>query len=266
MDYNFADIKEAYKRVGIEKGMTVLLKTDLRYLGAYDHPDRNEVLYAHLGVLSDLIDFNEGTLVVSTSSSYLCNTETPFDLEKSPSERGALTEYIRQQEGAVRSFHPFMSYAAIGKHAHYICDNVARHAYGPESPKARMLEINTMYLSLGLEPRFTCTVIHHIEQIMGVPYRYTKEFCHPVVRDKDTKRENFYLYVTYRDIDIKKNRNINVFQKYYKSGYTVQEAALGRGKVYRYSLVDFCNSTVEYLKGNIYGLLDEPPDKRPYTK
>tara|TARA_B100001964_G_C13832725_1_gene422317 strand:+ start:114 stop:290 length:177 start_codon:yes stop_codon:yes gene_type:complete len=52
MDYNYKDIKKAYKELGVERSRTVLLKTDLRFLGAYDHQDRDEALSAHYNPLS----------------------------------------------------------------------------------------------------------------------------------------------------------------------------------------------------------------------
>ena len=36
MDYSIEDIKVAYREVGIIKGCTVLLKTDIRFLGFFD--------------------------------------------------------------------------------------------------------------------------------------------------------------------------------------------------------------------------------------
>lgn len=264
MKYKHSDIKEAYKKVGVEKGRVVLIKSDLRYLGNYDRPDKMAVLHAHFNSLSDLIDLAEGTLVVPTSSTFLCNTDTPFDPDKTPSERGVLSEYIRKQEGAIRSFHPFMSYTAIGKHASYICHDVSRHAFGPETPKDRMLSLDALNISVGLPPQATCSIVHHVEMAMGVPYRYTKEFLHPVVRNNCIQKELFYLYVWYRDIGIKRNRNKNIFKHFFDSGYKVQETELGRGKIYSYSSGQFYKSTVDFLKHNIYGWLDEPPFKRPY--
>ena len=82
MSYNYDDIKKAYQKAGIAKGRVVLLKTDLRYLGAFDHEDQSESLAAHFNILSDLIDFSEGTLVVNTSNTSLCNTTIPFDIKK----------------------------------------------------------------------------------------------------------------------------------------------------------------------------------------
>ena len=34
-NYNYNDIKEAYEKIGVTKGMTISLKTDLRFLGPY---------------------------------------------------------------------------------------------------------------------------------------------------------------------------------------------------------------------------------------
>jgi aminoglycoside 3-N-acetyltransferase len=266
MDYSHQDIKRAYKEVGIEKGRIVLLKTDLRFLGAYENTDRNEILKAHFNALSQLIDLNVGTLVVPTSTLSLCNTDKPFDPGNTPSESGVLTEYIRRQEGAIRSFHPFISYAAIGKYAKAICEDISRHAFGPETPKARMLDLDTMYVSVGQHPRCTCSVVHHIEMIMGVPYRYIKEFKHPVVRDGKVVREPFYMYVYYRECDIKRNRNVKIFDRFFKEGYTVEEASLGRGKLYAYKMADFYKSTIKALKDDIYIWLDELPKVQPYQK
>ena len=266
MTYDFQDIKEAYIKVGVEKGRTVMLRTDVRLLGPYNSDDQRDLLPAHFNALSELLDFGEGTLVVSASSTYLCNTDTPFDPEKTRSERGVLTEYIRKQPGAVRSFHPFMSYVSIGKHADYICNDVSRHAFGPETPKDRMLNLDTLYLGLGLEPRKTCTVVHHAEMMMGVPYRYTKEFCHPVVRNDGIRKELFYLYVWYKEMELRRNRNVNIFKHFIDSGYTFREAKLGKGKIYSYSMSEFYKSSVNFLKDDIYGWLDEPPEKRPYIE
>lgn len=266
MAYNYDDLREAYRNVGVTKGKTVLLKTDLRYLGSFDHANQKHALPAHFKILSDLIDLSKGTLVVSTATTSLCNTSTPFDINNTPSEMGALTEYIRRQKGSVRSFHPFVSFAAIGKHAEYICKDITRYSFGPETPKDRMINLDTMYLSVGLEPRWTCSVVHHVEMLMGVPYRYTKEFNHPIVYEDGIKEELFYMYVWYRGIELKRNRNVNLFKHFCKLGNHVNEARLGGGKIYSYSMVDLYKSTIDFLKKDIYGWLDEPPKEKPYRE
>jgi len=266
IDYTCGDIKTAYERIGVKRGATVLLKTDMLYLGYFESRRKEDILNAHFKVLAELVDLDVGTIVVSTSSTFLCNTDIPFDLKKTPSERGILTEYIRNMNGAIRSFHPFMSYAAIGRNAEMICGNVSRNAYGPGTPKERMLELDTLYVSMGLTPNLTCSIVHYIEFVMGVPYRYVKEFIHPVVRDRKIVYEPFYLYVWYLECDLKRDRNVKIFDRFRNGGNKAEEAVLGRGKIYAYSMKDFYESTIKAFQDDIYVWLKEPPNIRPYQK
>lgn len=265
MSYTFDDIKQAYARVGVSRGRVVLVKTDLRPLGAFEQPGRTAILSAHLNAIAELVDLGLGTVVVSTDSMSLCNTDTPFDVAQTKSELGVFTEFVRRQEGAVRSRHPFKSHAALGAHAERICGNVARHGTGLETPKARMLELDPLYLSLGLEPRWTCSYVHQMEHLMGVPYRYTKEFMHPMVQNDGTVAvEPFYLFVMYRELDVVRNRNVKIFRNYFDMGFRVEQAPLGDGFVWGYSCRDFCTATADYLRQDIYGWMDAPPEQRPY--
>ena len=245
----------------------MLVKTDLRLLGIYESFHKYEILSAHFNALSYLIDLGVGTLIVSTASDSLCNTKIHFDPVNTPSERGILMEFIRKQKGTVRSYHPFMSYTAIGAKAVFICTNNSRHSFGLETPKDRMLKLDAMYLSVGLEPRMTCTYVHHVEMLTGVPYRYTKEFEHPVIQTgEQVKKEFFYMFILYKNIDIERNINKNLFRYYHKAGYPMKETSLGTGKVYGYKCVDFVQSTTHYLRENIYGWLSRPPTQRPFTQ
>lgn len=265
-DYSFRDIKAAYEEVGVGNSRVVMPRTDLRWLGRFQRSSKSDILSAHFKALSELMDFRKNTLVVSTATMSLCNTDAPFDIEKTPSEMGVLTEYVRRKQGALRSFHPFASYTAIGKEAEKICDNVARHAYGPETPKARMIDMNALCVSVGVHPKFTCTTVHHVEFEMGVPYRYVKEFIHPVIRGNVIREEPFYLYVWYKDCELKRDMNKCIFDKFSQDGYKIQEAQLGRGKIYSYSMAEFFQSAVKAFKDDIYIWLSEPPKIRPYRQ
>lgn len=267
MTYSYESIKDAYAEAGVAVGKTVLVKTDFRWLGPFAEPSRKAVLEAHFRALAELIDLDKGTLVVATASSRLCNTTTPFDPANTSSERGVFSEFIRTQKQAVRSHHAFMSHAAIGAKAEYVCKDVSRHAYGLETPKARMLDLDAMYLSVGYEPGMTCSYVHHMEMLMGVPYRYTKEFVHPVVQpDGSISPELFYIYVYYMGLNLKRNRNKKIFKHFEELGFPMKKVPLGQGAVWGYSCRDFCKATASYLKQDIYGWLDEPPEKRPYRE
>ena len=264
MSYNFEQLLYAFKKIGVKKGDNILVKGDLRYLGKFT--DNQKIAQSHFEALSKIIDLKKGTIIVSTASESLCNTNIPFDINNTKSERGAFSEFIRKQKKSIRSMHPFNSHCSIGKFSKYICLNNSKNSFGAESPKDRMLKINTKYLSVGLPPRLTCSFIHHAEMLMGVPYRYTKEFYHPIKRDKKIRKELFYMFVCYKNIDIKRNLNIKLFNYLKRKKLKINSSKLGEGKIYLYDCNDFVNKSKLYLKDNIYGWLDKSPNKRPYAK
>ena len=266
MKYNYKDIKESYKKIGICEGMTISLKTDLRFLGPFSSNSQKDMLESHFNALADLIDLSKGTIVVSTASTSLCNTNNIFDVNNTPSEFGALTEFIRNQIGAIRSFHPFNSYAAIGKNANYICTNNSRHCYGSNTPKARLLELDAKCLSIGLHPTETSTLIHHVEMLMGVPYRYVKEFIHPVLRQDKVFYEPFYMHLRYLECKAVMKLNNMVYPNFYKSGYIIKEESLGRGKIYLFSMNEFYSTTEALFTNNLYAALENIPLLKPYQK
>ena len=130
-----------------------------------------------------------------------------------------------------------------------------------------MLELDAMYVNIGIVPRETCAYVHYMEMIMGVPYRYCKEFHHPVIQpDLSIEKELFYIYVYYRGLDLSRNRNVNLFNYLSEKGYQVNQASLGDGSVYSCSCTEFCRLTAKYFRDNIYGWLNYPPEKRPYRE
>ena len=263
MPYSKSDLREAYRAVGVTSGRTVYLTSDLGRLMDFERPGRQAVLDAHLEVLLDLLG-SEGTLVASVASMNLCNTDTPFDPAQTPSFRmGAFSEHLRCQPGVSRSFHPFVSYAALGRNAAAITERVARQSFGPETPEARLIEAGALTVSVGLAPNFTCSTVHHVEQCMAVPYRYAKEYLHPVVRGGATVTEAFYQYVWYRDIDLKRDYARKVFARF-EAENPVSYQGVGRAGIWGYETAAFWRSATRALAEDIYMWCETPPTIRPY--
>ena len=118
----------------------------------------------------------------------LVNTKKKFLTLKKQKvfKMGPLSEYIRSQN-SVRSLHPYWSISAIGKNKNLL-NNVSAHAYGHGSPWTLMLNQDFTQLNIGIHPSKAVTLIHHIETIVGVPYRFTKEFKHKVKIKGTTKK------------------------------------------------------------------------------
>lgn len=264
-DYTYEDIKRSYTEIGVRKGSLIVLYPDLRWLGRYSKDGKKTVLRDHWKALNEIVDLDHGTIVVPTPSLSLCNSEVPFSLDETKSELGVLTEFIRRQKGGVRSFHPFVSHTAHGKLAKEICNDVSRQCFGPHSVMSRLIDRGALCVSMGLHPRRTCEVVHHIETLFSVPYRYCKEFIHPVVRKGHISKEAFYMSVWYRECNIQRDGNVKIWQHYLDKGNEVVRTSLGKGVIYAYKIQDFYRSTTLALKDDIYVWLRKIPTSKPYS-
>lgn len=103
-----------------------------------------------------------------------------FDVVRTPSQMGLLTELFRRSVGSVRSVHPTHSVAAWGARAHTITadHHLASTPCGRGSPYARMLENDGKLLFLGTGTD-VMTFFHTVEEILEpvMPFSpFTREF------------------------------------------------------------------------------------------
>lgn len=262
-DYDYAGLLKAYSSLGVAPGRCVYVGADLIRLMRYKEPGRIQVLNAHLRAFRELLG-PTGTLFVPTASLNLCNSQIVFDPESTPSaDMGVFAEYVRQQPDAVRSFHPFWSVTGVGPAAAEFLGKISRHAYGWGSIFQHFVERDVLGVNIGRSAHYSISVIHHIETVIGVPYRYTKEFMHPVLRAGKVSIEPFYLSVLYRECDIVRDRNRKIFENFSKYG-TMKTAEIGRGNAWSFSHKQFFDVTTELLQRDIYAWLERPPTLRPY--
>lgn len=262
MEYDGDDLHSAYSTLGIQPGDMLYVTGNLGNLGFHKERDKSTALESHHHAIRSAIG-NDGTMVVPTHSFSLCNTSRPFHVKTTPSETGPLTEYVRQQPDSVRQFHPFSSVTAQGGKAADICGECTRHVYGPNTPFSRMIESNAWCVSIGLPPHRTSTIVHHMELVMGVPYRYTKEFMHPVWRDGQLRTEPFYLFVIYRQAQVERDKNLKIFQ-HPLLRECVREARVGMSSIWAYRMTDFATAVSECMTRDIYTWTRQPPSVRPY--
>lgn len=251
--------------MGVNKGRLVYVVGNWGRVNEYDHPGKDRLLEAHYNAIRKLIG-PEGTIVVPSSSMNLVNTDIVFDLDTTPSERvGPFSEYVRKLPEARRSFHPFMSYTAVGPLARDLVDNVSRHAFGMETPQSRMVDLDALHVSIGLHPRLSSQIVHHLELVMGVPYRYVREYIQPVIRDGEVRSEPFYLYVCWLSSNVQKSKNRKIFERYL-ADHEIAETPLCSSKIYSHSVKTFYDAALKIFADDIYVWAADPPPTRPYQE
>tara|TARA_B100000989_G_scaffold127193_1_gene94407 strand:+ start:2032 stop:2823 length:792 start_codon:yes stop_codon:yes gene_type:complete len=261
-DYNYKQLANSYKKLGLNKYSIIYLKSNLKNIGIPEQFNNN-MLNKHLEVLNEVIDLSKQTIVVNTSSTYLCNTSTPFDKNKTEGENGILSNFIRKQKKSYRSNHPFISYSAIGKDSRYIVSKTSKFSFGENTPEKRMLNTNTICVCLGIKPNLSCTTIHQVEYEKHVPYRYIKEFIHPVVKHMKIINNKFYMHVLYKKMTFQRDKNKKIFQDFNKK---VKQIPIGRDFIYSYDLANFYNHASKLFDEDIYVWLKSEPKNKPFIK
>jgi aminoglycoside 3-N-acetyltransferase len=121
-------------------------------------------------LLQELVG-EEGTLLMPTfpfrgrQSDYVDRNDT-FDVGKTPSQAGLVTEVFRRMPGVRRSLHPTHPIAGWGRHA---ADLLGTHhlgtAFGTSSPMYKLGQHGGLVIGLGTRPRDTFTILHVPEEL-----------------------------------------------------------------------------------------------------
>ena len=260
-----ADFSRCFNSLGIRMDESLYVTGNISRLGRVRLPKEKKLEGLHTSLIKIIGD--EGSIFSPAASMNLCNTDIPFDTKKTPShEMGPLAEYFRLLPNAKRSLHPFWSIAGSGKNAHLL-NQVSRHAYGLGSPWTYLLNLNTRQVNFGLHPSKAVTLIHHIETLVGVPYRYNKEFYHPIISEDKVKNENFYLSVMYMDSDIQKRIKLNehFFEELELKGLLSEAQHESGLRMWSFLMRDFYDIVIPFFMEDIYTYLERPPTKRPYS-
>jgi aminoglycoside 3-N-acetyltransferase len=181
-----AQLIEDLEKLGVREGMTLLAHTSLRSIGAIEG-GAETLLTAFRRTLGPA-----GTLMVPTftyehtdPADWTNPPATPEDLERlrsltpifsvdnTPVDQrwiGVFPETVRRQHDAYRSDHPVVSFAAVGRNARFLTDQVPFHyPLGSDSPLARLHQIDGYVLLIGVGHKVNSSV--HLAEIWAeAPY------------------------------------------------------------------------------------------------
>lgn len=194
-------LMNAFQEVGIEKGDTILIHSDITSFGLVEKFTKQKQLDTFYNAIMNTIGQN-GTLCVPAFFYEYARYGTPFDIQTSPvsDSLGVFSQYINSIKDRKRSCCPTTSIAALGKNADYICEILNRHGYGEDSAWHRMHKLNTKIVMLGTFHGLTFT--HYVDYRVGVPYLYTKLYNIPVYNNGVKIFDNTFASVRYLKYDI----------------------------------------------------------------
>ena len=158
-----------FQETGLKAGDTVLVHSSYKSFGGVDGGPQTVI-----DVLLELLT-PEGTLIMPTFN-FDFNKGQPWDVRTTPSQMGVLTELVRTDPRAKRVFHPFYSFAIIGKYADELTRERYKSSYERSSVFGKLRDLDGKIMIIGLDYTHSLTFVHHVEQMEGVDYRFIKAF------------------------------------------------------------------------------------------
>ena len=190
---DYKKLVEEFKRIGLEEKDVVFLHSSFKSFGGVEGGPQT-VIDALISTLG-----NEGTLIVPRFNFDFCTYGTPWDIRTTPSHMGIITEFVRKDPRSFSVFHPIYSFSIIGKHGKELVKHRYKGSYSKDSIFHKLRILDAKILQIDKVYKGT-TMFHYVEEMLGVDYRFFKDFT-GIVTDENGKsyEDTFNIYV--RDVE-----------------------------------------------------------------
>lgn len=187
------DVRKALEKIGVKERDIIMVHSDIGTFGKLGTADRDFLLKSLIDALKEVI--GPGGTIVMPTFTYSFYKNKPYDIKNSKSTVGVLTEYFRKLNGVSRSAHPTHSVALWGNKKELL--DVGNDTFDRHSIFGKLHKLNAKHVFLGVSFQKSCTFVHYIEQMHGVPYRYMKTFKGKITVNNKVKDGSISLYYRY---------------------------------------------------------------------
>ena len=257
--YDSPELIEALRRLGIRPGDSVMVHSAF------------EPHHGFRGSSADVIDAllaavgPEGTLLMpslpySTSSQQWLDKGKLFDVRKTPSAMGLVSEMFRRRPGVGRSVHPTHPVLAFGAKAEWFLSDheKAIHPCGPGTPFGKLLDARGKVAFLNV-PFFVFTFFHYLEHhlLPHLPYRLYAEPAYevPVVNwQGETQTVRTHVFTR----DAIRRRRAEVLEQRLRSSGVLRSVRVGASRLLALDLQDVMQCVDDMVREGVF-FLDMSP-------
>ena len=201
-------LSDRWRRSGINEGDTMLIHSDIART-IIEVRKQSGVKIGPPEILESFIEAvgPSGTLLFPLFN-FDFTKSCKFDIRKTPSQMGALTELVRKDFRTVRTGHPIYSFGVLGSKAQVFHGVDNKSAYAEDSPFGILRRLEGKIAVLDLPDSRSMTFYHHVEELERVDFRYFKDFSGQYTDENGLTSEKTYsIYVRDLSRNIVSNAN-----------------------------------------------------------
>ena len=252
--YDQSKLVNAILDMGIKRGDTLLLHSSFNYFNGFKG-DPRDIIKCFIQILG-----KDGNLIMvsmpyrSSACEYLKKNPV-FNVRKTPSKMGIVSEVFRRKKGVLRSLHPTHPVLAYGKDAAWITEGhekcICPCGAGTPFEKLKTLDGKIFHFDVAFRKGFT--FIHYLEDIIKekLPFPLYREKPMPAkIIDYQGKELEMETYV-FSDTAVQ-TRNLDTLRKYFLRNGVLKYARIGKTKLMHVSAENAVFCTQKMIANNIH--------------
>lgn len=242
MTVSFDELVSNFKKIGLSSGDVLLVHSSFKSFGGVEGGPQT-VINALRSILTE-----DGTLIVPTFNYDFCDGK-PYDVKKTPSKMGIISELVRTDPNSKRTLEPVFSFAILGKHRDYLANLKYEHSVGPDSVFAKLRELDAKIMIIGLSYNESLTFFIHIEETQGCDYRYFKEF-RGTITGYDGVKQDSKIVLFVRDLERGVQNSVDKMGFIMEQEGIVKKTVIGKSEIKLMKANDVYQRTVKEMKKN----------------
>ena len=191
------ELETALRRLGIADGDAIMMHSSFRNLNGFTGEPQN-VIDCILDIVGPQGHLFMMSMPYGGSAREYLDQGKPFDVRRTPSHMGLLSESFRRRKGVVRSANPLHPVLAWGPRAEWLVAGHEDLAYscGRNSPFEKMLELDTKALLFDVDLS-VLTFAHYLEDAFqdSAPVKvYADDPVHTIIVDRSGERRQVQVF------------------------------------------------------------------------
>ncbi len=240
MMITFNELVFYFKEIGLVEGDVLLVHSSYKSLG--------DIVGGPQTIIDALcsILLPKGTLIVPNFNFDFCSGQ-PFDIMKTPSQMGIISEMVRKNRESKRNLHPVYSFSFLGNLTEKLSKLTYESSYGKESIFYKLRELNAKIMTIGLPYNNSMTFFHHIEEMEGCDYRFFKEFNGKITNEKNETYDG-KITIFVRDLEKGVETSVDRMEEILKNEGIIKIKKIGNSRIQIAAANDIYDRTAKEMK------------------